>query len=112
MRRALLITCAVAYGQDQTCVDDPNWVKNGDEPWKDCAWAAEYLLEYVQTTQFADDAKAEVLALYHLEELMGPYLCDASWSSVYSREPLAEFYRRLQAFNEGFINKIDGRGGR
>ena len=43
MRRALLITCAVAYGQDPTCVDDPNWVKNGDEPWKDCAWAAEYV---------------------------------------------------------------------
>ena len=43
MRRALLITCALAYGQDQTCVDDPNWVKNGDEPWKDCAWVAEYI---------------------------------------------------------------------
>ena len=42
MRRALLITCALAYGQDPTCVDDPNWVENGDEPWKDCAWAAEY----------------------------------------------------------------------
>ena len=62
------------------------------------------LLEYVQTTQFADDAKAEVLALYHLEELMGPYLCDASWSSVYSREPLAEFYRRLQAFMPSLID--------
>ena len=23
-------------------VDDPNWVKNGDEPWKDCAWVAEF----------------------------------------------------------------------
>ena len=45
MRRALLITCAVAYGQDPTCVDDPTWVKNGDEPWKDCAWAAEYVKE-------------------------------------------------------------------
>ena len=43
MRRALLITCALAYGQDQTCVDDANWVKNGDEPWKDCAWVAEFI---------------------------------------------------------------------
>ena len=43
MRRALLICCALAYGQDQTCVDDPNWVKNGDEPWKDCAWVAEFI---------------------------------------------------------------------
>ena len=42
MRRVLLVTCALAYGQDQTCVDDPNWVKNGDAPWKDCAWVAEF----------------------------------------------------------------------
>ena len=44
-RRLVLAACAWAavLAQDPTCVDDPNWVKNGDEPWKDCAWAAEYV---------------------------------------------------------------------
>jgi len=44
-RRLVLAACAWAavLAQDQTCVDDPNWVKNGDEPWKDCGWVAEYI---------------------------------------------------------------------
>ena len=44
-RRLVLAACAWAavLAQDQTCVDDPNWVKNGDEPWKDCAWVAEFI---------------------------------------------------------------------
>ena len=42
-RRLVLAACAWAavLAQDPTCVDDPNWVKNGDEPWKDCAWVRE-----------------------------------------------------------------------
>ena len=45
MTRRLVLACAWAavLAQDQTCVDDPNWVKNGDEPWKDCAWVAEFI---------------------------------------------------------------------
>ena len=44
-RRLVLAACAWAavLAQDQTCVDDPAWVKNGDEPWKDCAWVAEFI---------------------------------------------------------------------
>ena len=43
--RLVLAACAWAavLAQDPACVDDPTWVKNGDEPWKDCAWAAEYI---------------------------------------------------------------------
>ena len=44
-RRLVLAACAWAavLAQDPTCVDDPAWVKNGDEPWKDCGWVAEFI---------------------------------------------------------------------
>ena len=98
-RRLVLAACAWAavLAQDPTCVDDPNWVKNGDEPWKDCAWAAEYVPTRC-AVRGADGSHPAGLPR------AAPAATDAAavGDGAFTRHQGDVFY-------EGFINKVDGR---